>query len=296
MRTFFMYASSMPFLQVPVMFSSVSPSSGFNGVIRVASTSIGISVTRMFEKRKFRNSGIPASPITEAASSDLPVFVFVICRKPCPMPETSQSVALTSSTNAPRPTRLLMKMACDRAWMNLHFSMRTPRTPPLVSLPMPILANPVSESVQLVMSVSSQTRPMSFPSAPRPDFSEMESSPVSNVQPSMMVCLQESTSIPSAPLFTVTFLNVVFSQYTGWMDHMPKFCVVRSSTRTFLQLLNSISAGSRIPLGRSTRPRSVGLPMILPAPTRPMFSASVALMKLLYPLIQWPSQRTCASG
>ena len=82
------------------------------------------------------------------------------------------------------------------------------RTPPLVSLPMPMLANPVSDSVQLVISVSSHTRPMSFPSAPRPLFSEIESSPVSNVQPSMMVCLHESTSIPSAPLFTVTFLNV----------------------------------------------------------------------------------------
>src|ERR1039458_7728110 len=109
-------------------------------------------------------------------------------------------------------------MACDLAWMNLQCSMRTPRTPPEVSLPMPMLAKPASESVQLVINVSSQTRPMVLPSAPRPDFSEMESSPVSNVQPSITVCLHESTSIPSAPLFTPTFLNVTFSQYTGWMD------------------------------------------------------------------------------
>src|ERR1039458_1887295 len=99
--------------------------------------------------------------------------------------------------------------------MNLHFSMRTPRTPPDVSLPIPMLANPASDSVQLVISVSSHTRPMSLPSAPRPDFSEIESSLVSNVQPSITVCLHESTSIPSAPLLNVTFLKVTLSQYTG---------------------------------------------------------------------------------
>ena len=56
---FCMYASSMPFLQVPVMFSSVSPSSGFAGIASsFASTSIGTLVTRTFVKRKFLNSGI----------------------------------------------------------------------------------------------------------------------------------------------------------------------------------------------------------------------------------------------
>jgi hypothetical protein len=117
------------------------------------------------------------------------------------MPETSQSVAVTSSMKAPRPIRLLMKMAWERAWMNLQCSMRTLRTPAEVSLPMPMQANPASDRVQLVMRVSSQTRPMRLPSAPRPDLSEMESSPVSKVQPSMMVCLQESTSMPSADVF-----------------------------------------------------------------------------------------------
>ncbi len=56
---------------------------------------------------------------------------------------------------------------------------------------------------------------MVFASSPRPDFSEMQSSLVSNVQPSITTCLHESTSMPSAPLFIVTFLNVTFSQYTG---------------------------------------------------------------------------------
>src|SRR5580704_5214298 len=137
---------------------------------------------------------------------------------------------------------------------------------------MPMQANPESDSVQLVISVSSHTRPMSFPSAPRPDFSEIESSMVSNVQPSITVCLHESTSIPSAPLLNVTFLNVTFSQYTGCVDHIPNCCVSRSSTRTFLQLLNSINAGKRYPLGRSFLPRRLGLPIIFPLPTNPIFS------------------------
>src|ERR1017187_6496734 len=65
----------------------------------------------------------------DAASSDLPVLVFVICKKPCPTPDTSQSVALTSSTNAPRPTRLLIKIAFFLVWRNPPFSTLSPRTP-----------------------------------------------------------------------------------------------------------------------------------------------------------------------
>ena len=60
-------------------------------------------------------------------------------------------------------------------------------------------------------------------SAPRPDLSEMQSSPVAMSQWSMRTCLQESMSMPS-PLppveRMVRFLMVMFWQSVGWIDHM----------------------------------------------------------------------------
>src|SRR5580692_11790756 len=93
--------------------------------------------------------------------------------------------------------------------------------PPDVSLPMPMHAHTWSLHEQFEICTSSVGRAIVFPSTPRPDFSEMQSSVVSKSQPSMVTFLHESTSIPSAPLFTTTFLNVTFSQYSGWIDHIP---------------------------------------------------------------------------
>src|SRR5580692_7565801 len=93
--------------------------------------------------------------------------------------------------------------------------------PPDVSLPMPMHAHTWSLHEQFEICTSSVGRPIVLPSTPRPDFSEMQSSVVSKSQPSITTCLHESTSIPSAPLFTTTFLNVMLSVYTGWIDHMP---------------------------------------------------------------------------
>ncbi len=52
-----MFASEMPFVQLPLIFFRIKPSSGFSGEIFVASTSVGQFVTRTFEKQKFLPSG-----------------------------------------------------------------------------------------------------------------------------------------------------------------------------------------------------------------------------------------------
>jgi hypothetical protein len=63
-----------------------------------------------------------------------------------------------ASMNAPRPTRLLMKMAQVGEWVNLQCSMRTPRMPPELSLPMPMQAKMLSPRVQPEMRTSSVGR------------------------------------------------------------------------------------------------------------------------------------------
>ncbi len=76
----------------------------------------------------------------------------------------------------------------------------------------------------------------------------------------------------------------MFSQYTGWIDHIPVCSVYTFSTFTFLQLMNSSSAGSLYPVERSSRPRIAGVATIFPGPTSAMSVASVAEMNALYPL------------
>src|SRR5579875_2838181 len=111
-------------------------------------------------------------------------------------------------------------MACVFAPRHLHFSTCTLRMPPEVSLPIPMHAHTASLKVQLLIRTSSQEIPIVLPSMPRPLLSEMQSSRVSNSHPSIKTFLHESTSIPSAPLFTITLRNVTFLQYTGCVDHM----------------------------------------------------------------------------
>src|SRR5208282_2886792 len=130
-------------------------------------------------------------------------------------------------------------MAWLRAPTHLQCSIVTLRTPAEVSLPMPMHANVRSLKVQLEMCTSSHGRLMVLASAPRPDLSEMQSSLVSNVQPSIVTFLHESTSMPSAPEWNTTFLKITFSQYTGCVDHMPVCTVKQSSTRTLRQFVNS---------------------------------------------------------
>ena len=74
---------------------------------------------------------------------------------------------------------------------------------------------------------------------------------------------------------------------------MPAWLVEQFSTRTFRQLVNSMSGGRRMPLVRVDAAVDCGLADDLAGATMAMFSVSVAEMKALYPLIQRPSQRTC---
>src|SRR5580658_329532 len=91
-------------------------------------------------------------------------------------------------------------MAKVPAPRHLHWSTCTSRIPPDVSLPMPMHAQTLSVNVQFEMYTSSVGRAIVYPSIPRPDFSEMQSPVVSKSQPSIVTFLQESISIPSAPL------------------------------------------------------------------------------------------------
>src|ERR1022692_316809 len=68
-----MLASDTPLVQLPVMFASSKPSSGFCGEISLASTSFGQLVTRTFEKRKFLPSGKPANH-SRAANAGLHIY------------------------------------------------------------------------------------------------------------------------------------------------------------------------------------------------------------------------------
>ena len=77
---------------------------------------------------------------------------------------------------------------------------------------------------------------------------------------------------------------------------MPVWLVKQLSTFTLRQFVNSTSAGSRMPVLRSTRPRIASLAKIFPGPVIPTFSESAAEISALYPLIQRPSQRTSVIG
>ncbi len=77
---------------------------------------------------------------------------------------------------------------------------------------MPMQAQRWSRNEQSLIRTSSVGRPISLPSMPRPDFSEMQSSTVSKVQCSMTTRRQESMSMPSAPPLIVTPRNSTSSQ------------------------------------------------------------------------------------
>ncbi len=68
----------------------------------------------------------------------------------------------------------------------------------------------------------------------------------------------------------------MFSQYVGWMDHIRRYSVEKSSSRMSVQLMGSINAGWRSGFVALGRPPNAALPMILPGPTTPMWAASLA--------------------
>ena len=96
------------------------------------------------------------------------------------------------------------------------------RAPPDISLPITTPPCP-SFIVQLRMTTFSIGTARRRPSSFRPDLIAMQSSPVSNVQPSMSTSRHDSGSHPSlfGPwLLTATLRTVTFVQSTGWISHI----------------------------------------------------------------------------
>ena len=72
----------------------------------------------------------------------------------------------------------------------------------------------------------------------RPDFSAMQSSPVSKVQPSMSTSTQASGSQPSLlvpRLLMVTLRTVTLAHSTGFTSHIGELTMVTPSISTFWQ-------------------------------------------------------------
>ena len=107
------------------------------------------------------------------------------------------------------------------------------RAPPEISLPMTTPPWP-SFMVQSRITTFSIGRFTRRPSSLRPDLSAMQSSPVSNVQPSMRTSRQHSGSQPSlfGPwLRTLTLRMVTFSHNTGFSSHIGELMMVTPSMR-----------------------------------------------------------------
>ena len=78
-----------------------------------------------------------------------------------------------------------------------QFSTNTLRMPPDNSVPTPMAPNRLLTSLQSLMTTSCVGRASAIAAAPRPDFSEIASSPALMSQRSITTCEQESTSMPS---------------------------------------------------------------------------------------------------
>ena len=184
-------------------------------------------------------------------------------------------------------------MAWVRA-VNVQCSMRMLRTPPEVSLPMPMQAKTRQVSVQLVMRTASVGRPIRAPSMPRPDLRLIESSPVLSAQPSMRTLRHESTSIPSRAPVMFRFRITTSVQYVGCVAQLlPGWRTVKSSQRTSVQLMNSTTS---VPRGGRLLAAVAALPSIAPGPTMPTWSTFAAWMSERWPGCQRPSQRISSSG
>ena len=84
----------------------------------------------------------------------------------------------------------------------------------------------------------------------------MQSSPVSNVQPSMSTSRHDSGSQPSlfGPwLLMATLRTVTFVQSTGWISHIGELMMVTPSMRTFWQRYGWMKFGRRNDPSPNTR-------------------------------------------
>ena len=132
----------------------------------------------------------------------------------------------------------------------------TPFTPPDISLP---IHSPLHllKKRQLRITISSDGRPTRRPSASRPDFMAMASSPVRNVQFSTNTRRLDSGSQPSLLgkwESMVTPRTVTSSQYRGWIHQKGLSFSVIPSTSTRLHSLNSMAHGRSLVPSPNTLP------------------------------------------
>ena len=88
-----MFASKIPFVQVPVTLKRVKPSRGLCRRMLAPSTSMGTSATRILVKRRLRNSGDAFDSGDSEFVQDMPLFKIANLRNPPVVPVTSRSVA-----------------------------------------------------------------------------------------------------------------------------------------------------------------------------------------------------------
>src|SRR3954471_1123229 len=127
---------------------------------------------------------------------------------------------------------LLAGLTCElRAKMSL--------APPEHSLPTQIAPRLLKTNVQSSITMCWEGTLTRTPSTSRPDLIAMQSSPVSNVQPTMCTSLQHSGSTPSLlppppRVLSLTLRTVMLLDSTGCTAHIGGFTTVMSSIRMFV--------------------------------------------------------------
>ena len=128
-----------------------------------------------------------------------------------------------------------MRSARSRRGLSIrHRSAKMFRAPPEISLPIttPPWPSFIVQLRTITFSIGVFTR---RPSLFRPDFRAMQSSPVSNVQPSISTSRHDSGSQPSlfGPWLRIeTLRTVTFWHSTGWISHIGELTIVTPSMRT----------------------------------------------------------------
>ena len=149
----------------------------------------------------------------------------------------TMSRSATVSIRPPRSALVLMRRPRSRS--GLLISKRLAKiwlAPPEISLPITTPPCPAF-IVQSWISTCSTGLLRRRPSALRPDFSAIQSSPVSNRQCSISTRRQDSGSQPSelGPCdTTLTWRINTSSDNTGFITQNGEFCKVRPSTSTLL--------------------------------------------------------------
>ena len=169
---------------------------------------------------------------------------------------TVTSRMYTCSTKPPRTEFVLMRSARSRFGLSMrHFSAKMLRAPPDTSLPITTPPCP-SFMEQLRMTTFSIGAARRRPSSFRPDFSAMQSSPVSNVHPSMSTSRHDSGSQPSlfGPwLLTTTSRTVTLRHSTGWISHIGELTMVTPSMSTFWHRYGWMKFGRSLEPSPNTR-------------------------------------------